>query len=691
MPHFADIHPSYHLYDKLKTQYCMKHIYVLLAILLAPFTASAQQTIINAAEVPQRASEEGFIWWNYAIDESGKGLTLSFPKLTEYSEEFTPYTAQRRYNICSIIPGKFAGCTISKVKIALAPPKVKYADDYIRLWLSPVKVETDEQGQENYVIPDNSTEAENVTKYATARTNGVYFQFYTITLKTPYVVPKGGCYVGYEFEVGNDEDAFFLWGESEDGGCYLQFEESDGTRTWKNMTPYGLGNVTTSVYMELSDQIVTDASVKAQDERNYRTGEEFLYAWNVTNLSSIPFSSMELAISVDGVAQDAETLDLGGQLPIDASCTITRPMRFDEPGEHELALEILRVDGRENESNHRKAEGKIIVIDPERIYPTLPVVEEFTSTSCQWCPRGTVGLAKLKEIYGDDIVTLAGHNALSKPDPMTCKAYAEVMSVYGQSLPSAAFNRMAISDPYLGDSGMEGDGTNHFAADRFVEKIRKMFPSEGKVSMKAEWADEEKKGIKVYTESEFCVSRETSPYRLGFILSEDGMSGKTTTSELWSQYNGYSHEQGDKSTQYPDGDMDFWINASSIVSTTFDHVVVEAWEPMQGIEGSIPAPIVADNTVVYETTLDISTNTLIQDKEKLTIVALLFNDNNGFIINAAQCHIADYDPSGITTTLSDAKGSSVYYNLQGVRVGQPSKGIYIRKDADGNIRKTFIP
>ena len=137
--------------------------------------------------------------------------------------------------------------------------------------------------------------------------------------------------------------------------------------------------------------------------------------------------------------------------------------------------------------------------------------------------------------------------------------------------------------------------------------------------------------------------------------------------------------------------MDFWINASSIVSTTFDHVVVEAWEPMQGIEGSIPAPIVADNTVVYETTLDISTNTLIQDKEKLTIVALLFNDNNGFIINAAQCHIADYDPSGITTTLSDAKGSSVYYNLQGVRVGQPSKGIYIRKDADGNIRKTFIP
>ncbi len=376
----------------------MKQLYLFFALLLAPFNASSQQPVTVSSEAPMRAAEEGFIWWNYNVDDSGQGLTLSFPKLVDYSKDFEPYRSQRKYNLCSIIPGKFAGCTISKVKIALAPPKVKYADDYIRVWLSPVNIETDAQGNDTYIIPESSTEAENVTKYATARTNGVYFQFYTITLKTPYTVPKGGCYIGYEFEVGNDEDAFFLWGDSEEGGCYMQFEETDGTRTWRNMTPYGLGNLTTSVYMELSDQIVTDASVKAQDERNYRTGEEFTYAWTVTNLSSIPFSTMELAISVDGQTDNAETIDLGGQLPIDGSCTITRPMRFEEAGEHTLALEILRVDGRENESTHRKAEGKVIVINPDKLYPALPVVEEFTSTSCQWCPRGTVGLAKLKEI-----------------------------------------------------------------------------------------------------------------------------------------------------------------------------------------------------------------------------------------------------------------------------------------------------
>lgn len=669
----------------------MKQLYLFFALLLAPFNASSQQPVTVSSQAPMRAAEEGFIWWNYNVDDSGKGLTLSFPKLVDYSKDFEPYRSQRKYNLCSIIPGKFAGCTISKVKIALAPPKVKYADDYIRVWLSPVNIETDAQGNDTYIIPESSTEAENVTKYATARTNGVYFQFYTITLKTPYTVPKGGCYIGYEFEVGNDEDAFFLWGDSEEGGCYMQFEETDGTRTWRNMTPYGLGNLTTSVYMELSDQIVTDASVKAQDERNYRTGEEFTYAWTVTNLSSIPFSTMELAISVDGQTDNAETIDLGGQLPIDGSCTITRPMRFEEAGEHTLALEILRVDGRENESTHRKAEGKVIVINPDKLYPALPVVEEFTSTSCQWCPRGTVGLAKLKEIYGEDIVTLAGHSSLSKPDPMTCKAYAEVMAVYGQSLPSAAFNRIAIADPYLGDSGMDGDGTSHFAADRFVEKLRDLYPSEGKVEMTAEWADAERQAIRVQTASTFCISRTQSPYRLAFVLSEDGLSGQTSSGALWAQYNGYSYEQGDKSGQYPDGDLDFWINASSVVNTTYNHVVVDAWEPMRGIEGSIPSPITADESVAYETTLDISGNSIIQDKDRLTLVVLLLNDNNGFVINAAQCAIADFDPSAVRNAVCDGVSTPVYYDLQGIRQERPAQGgLYIQQESDGKFRKVLV-
>lgn len=638
---------------------------------------------------PQYAAEEGFLWWNYATDGSGTGLTLNFPKLTTYDESLQPYKGQKKYNLCSVVPGKFAGCVISKVKIALAPPKVKYADDYIRLWLSPVKLRTSEDGSTEYDIPASSAEAENVTKYATARTNGVYFQFYTITLKEPYTVPSGGCYVGYEFEVDSEEDAFFLWGASEEGGCFLQLEEADGTATWKNMTPLGLGNLTTSVYMELSDLIVTDATVKAQDERNYRCGEEFNYAWTVTNKSSVPLTSFDLAITIDGKRDPEENVSIGGALPVDASCTITRTLHFDEPGEHTLALEVTKADGRENESLYRTAVGNILVIEPEDLYPSIPVVEEFTSTSCSWCPRGMVGLNLLKEKYGDGIITLAGHTNLSATDPMLCRDYAEVIGSYGQSLPSAAFNRVAISDPYLGNSGMDANGQMHFAADKFVEKIREEFPGEGKVEVEAVWTDDARTALRVRTQSTFSVDREKSPYRLAFLLSEDGMTGKNGPDGLWSQYNGYSYEQGDKSGTYPDADMEEWISGPSLVDVAYDHVIVAAWEPMRGIEGSVPGPIFKATPVVYETTLDISDNTLIQDKDRLSLVVFLLNDNNGFIINAAQSPIADNEHSGVNTLIAPPSSSTMVYTLTGVRLPAVRKGLNLLRGADGRYQKIY--
>ena len=662
----------------------MKHLWLTLLCFFGSLAALAQVV------PPQRSADEGYIWWNYAIDNSGNGLTLSFPKLSTYDESLKAYSAQKKYNLCSIIPSKFAGCTITKVKIALAPPKVKYADDYIRLWLSPVKTHTSASGEVEYDIPASSAQAENVTKYATARTNGVYFQFYTITLKEPYVVPKGGCYVGYEFEVESEEDAFFLWGASEEGGCYLQLQEADGTSSWRNLSPLGIGNLTTSVYMELSDLVVTDATVKAQDERNYRKGETFSYAWTVTNKSSVPISPLDLAITIDRQRDAEENVSLGGSLPVDGSCTISRTLSFNEIGEHILALEVTKVDGRKNESLYPQAEGNILVIEREKLYPSTPVVEEFTSTSCSWCPRGTVGLNLLKQKYGDGIITLAGHTNLSASDPMRCPEYAEVIGLYGQSLPSAAFNRVALSDPYLGDSGIDANGQMHFAADKFVEKIRTDYPGEGKVTLTAAWDDAAMTTIRVKATSTFSLSRKNSPYRLAFLLAEDGMTGTNGDGGVWSQYNGYSYQQGDKSGTYPDDDMAEWLAAPSLVTTSYDHVVVAAWEPLRGIEGSVPAPIAEATPIDYETTLDISANKLIQDKQALSCVVLLLNDNNGFIVNAAQCSIAPSNPDGIVAPVAAAPAASAVYTLTGQRIPAMQKGLNIVRSADGRCQKVFL-
>ena len=68
---------------------------------------------------------------------------------------------------------------------------------------------------------------------------------------------------------------------------------------------------------------------------------------------------------------------------------------------------------------------------------------------------------------------------------------------------------------------------------------------------------------------------------------------------------------------------------------------------------------------------------LLQDKNKLRIIAAIV-DNNGKILNCAKDEVNDYIDAGIES-ISDANASVEYYNLNGVKVSEPSNGIYIRK------------
>jgi len=58
------------------------------------------------------------------------------------------------------------------------------------------------------------------------------------------------------------------------------------------------------------------------------------------------------------------------------------------------------------------------------------------------------------------------------------------------------------------------------------------------------------------------------------------------------------------------------------------------------LEGSIPQSFSANKDLNYAYQADISGNTLIQDKSKLQVIALLLDKNTGAILNAAKTTIA---------------------------------------------------
>ena len=171
-------------------------------------------------------------------------------------------------------------------------------------------------------------------------------------------------------------------------------------------------------------------------------------------------------------------------------------------------------------------------------------------------------------------------------------------------------------------------------------------------------------------------------------MVEDGLTG---TGSNWAQQNYYSGgSQG--------GDMAWWNSQGSpVTGIEFNHVAVAGWSVQDGVANSVAKEFTADTELKYTYTGSISGNSLIQDKTKLTAVALLIDRTSGTIVNAAKSVIADYG-----TGIGEVNGRPMVetqsiYDLSGRQIvnGKSSnsklpKGINIIRMSDGTVKKVLV-
>ena len=194
------------------------------------------------------------------------------------------------------------------------------------------------------------------------------------------------------------------------------------------------------------------------------------------------------------------------------------------------------------------------------------------------------------------------------------------------------------------------------------------------LEVSAMWANTLKKVIKIETKTKFVYSNDNGDYGIALVLVEDGMSGKTSN---WAQVNNLSGNK-DYATSNP-----FWYSSGSSVSgVKFNHVAVAAWNIADGAKNSVNPVIQAGEEQTYTYNANVSNNTLIQDKTKLKVVAMLIDRSTGLIENAAQAAVEDYDPTGIESIQNSQfiiHDEGDVYDLSGRKVNsQPKqKGIYI--------------
>jgi hypothetical protein len=156
----------------------------------------------------------------------------------------------------------------------------------------------------------------------------------------------------------------------------------------------------------------------------------------------------------------------------------------------------------------------------------------------------------------------------------------------------------------------------------------------GEISVSAKWTNNSKMSIDISTKTKFATASSSSRYGIGFVLVADGLVG---TDYGWAQSNYYSGASGYEDDQYM---YPFTQQPSSITDIEYNHVAVDGWGVQYGLEGSIPQSFSANKDLNYAYQADISGNTLIQDKSKLQVIALLLDKNTGTILNAAKTTIA---------------------------------------------------
>lgn len=662
----------------------------------------------KVAKAEKAAADEGLTWFSYitsndvaaiGFDALASGLGVDF------------LAGQNKYNIAFMAPSNYAKAKIDSVQFFVLSG-CQY--DNLTVWVSSVKYETVE-GKNYLSFPESADKAEAKVVVPAADVKAVldklpanYVGPISVKLPTPFTIPAEGAFVGYSFDGKSSDAPVVLAGASTAAeGFFFQYDY-EGERTFESLSSIVGMSSSIQIGLDVSEWEANDATVSANPESTTLVNTKQQYPFYITNNSAKPITQITYSISVDGVNGAEKSLDLSS--PIESMETASLPFTtaFEDEAVHSIELKVSKVNGNNNINKQSSAAYSIIAL--EKSADRVSVVEEQTGTWCGWCPRGHVALDLLNKQLGDKVVTLAGHftNGESQVDPMNilgdnitsqAEAYADygwvAMSVSsmlgGGGFPGAMFDRVVAADPYVGANTTKGkNGTYEFGATALVKAIQEQIPSEADFSMTASWADDKNTDIKVDLTTTFNYDRFGSfPYGVAFVLSENGMTGKGAT---WKQLNYFSKLAGvNGASDFNNPDMAAWFKAGSYVSTTYDNVVVQAWNPLgnAAIVDKSKTDVEKGEVIPFSTTLKVNSD-LIQNYNNLTLSALLVNLNSLAVVNAAKVVLGNC-AAGIEDVNSEVNNNVVSrYNVNGMRINGAQKGLNIVKLANGKVVKMAV-
>lgn len=384
--------------------------------------------------------------------------------------------------------------------------------------------------------------------------------------------------------------------------------------------------------------------------------------WNIGS----KLTSIDYTIALDGKAGAEQHLDFGKDFGLGGTHSVEIPFAAaSEIGKSTVTLTITKVNGEKNACVKNSATGTLYTVEKE--FVKRSVAEQFTGTGCGNCPSGHVAMHNMHNLYGDQFIGIALHQ-FNASDPMYNASY----DLGFTGAPQCMVNRSSgVLAPY----------------EQMPEVLKASLDEIAltDVTVTGTFAEEDTK-VNATASVESLVAGD---YNIAFMLTADGLTG---TTKSWKQSNYFCKGGGRYNSQasMPDDLKFLWDMGSSYVETYNDVLIASSYVSSNN-KATLPT-LVANGTVSSEYTMKMPTKVALKKALKLDqiyVVALLLDKKTGAIVNAGRARVTG--STGIEDVTTGSEATVVArYNVNGVQIAAPVKGINIVKMSDGTTRKVLV-
>lgn len=328
----------------------------------------------------------------------------------------------------------------------------------------------------------------------------------------------------------------------------------------------------------------------------------------VNNVGGNPITSLDITWN-DGTSNNTATITTtiaGG-----GTVTVAHPdaVNYASAVAKDIVVTITGVNG--GADSNTADNSKTVKFNSMTQSGTKAVlIEEATGTWCGFCPRGAVGMDYMATTYPNTVVPIAVHNN----DPMAVPAYDSGIGQFISGYPSGVVDRK-LEDVDPGQGTLEA-AYNIQSTEVVPVDLYSIATQTGNT-------------FTISANANFYTMFNTANFRLGVIITEDGVTGTTNG---YGQVNYYSGGSLGPMGGYES--LPATVPASQMV---YDHVGRALLGGFNGQPGSVPAVINAGDVVSYDFTYTLpSTST----QANMHIVVVLIDATDGTIVSAQQSSFA---------------------------------------------------